>query len=126
MNARRKGFIMTEVLIIVVVIAFLVAVVVTLQRNAQKANEIELSGDLLRLREYIAQFKEDHGAFPMYLDQVMPYFLPTGSSVLPNDPFTGESDWQYNSETGEVHSACTWRYTLEAKYQGGNQRISDL
>jgi len=31
-------------------------------------------------------------------------YLQTGDGQLPDDPFTGATDWTYNNATGDVHS----------------------
>jgi len=129
---HKKGFTLIEMLIVIVVIAILAVIVIPrLLGAARKAKEASLRADLKCIRDAIEQFEANTAAYPPELADLMvatgsaisadadgrgmsvdrsaytgPY-LKTPDNSLPDDPFTGEPDWNYNNTTGEVHSSST-------------------
>ena len=94
----------------------------------RSAREASLRATLQQLRNAIALFQAQCGAYPARLDDLMavtapphgtnsrggrarinptdyqgPY-LTTPDGQLPEDPITGDGEWDYDASTGEVHS----------------------
>lgn len=131
-NRRRFGFTLIEVLIVIVVIAILSMLVIPQAMAARRqAKEAQLRGNLKQLRDAIERFEATTAAWPPALSDLMaadgdaisanfdgrggyvdrlafdgPYLL-TGDGQLPQDPFTGAADWDYDNSTGDVHSTST-------------------
>lgn len=129
---RRCGFTLVEMLIVVTVIAILAMLVIPRAMGAKrKANETQLRGNLKQIRDGIERFEATTAAWPPALTDLMaasgadisadfdgrggsvdrtaydgPYLLVPGN-VLPEDPFTGAADWNYDNATGDVHSSST-------------------
>jgi prepilin-type N-terminal cleavage/methylation domain-containing protein len=129
---KRTGFTLIEMLIVIVVIAILALIVIPrLMGAARRSKEASLRADLKQLRDAIERFEGSCAAWPPALSDIMaangtaisadadgrgisvdragydgPYLVTSGGQ-LPKDPFTGASDWTYNSSTGEVHSSST-------------------
>ncbi len=125
----RRGFTLIEVLIVVLILMLLALIVIPRIVGAvRKGNEAALRGDLHELRNAIQQFNSDIGDWPTGLEQlVAPASVPPaglgGSGLtldsnnykgpylrnpdqgLPKDPFTRDVDWEYNPQTGEIHSS---------------------
>jgi type II secretory pathway pseudopilin PulG len=121
-DRKSKGFTLIEMLMLIVIPRLLSA--------GRRAKESALRGDLQQLRNGIQHFEADCGAWPPLLTDLMvtdsstigdtdgngiavdktgykgPY-LRTGDGNLPNDPFTGAGDWDYDNTTGDVHSVST-------------------
>jgi len=125
MKNRRHRFTLIEMLIVITVIAILACIVSPrLIAAGQKAKEAELRGDLHKLRNAIQQFEANCGDYPSKLEDLTLTELDGGTKggrgivldpkgwaenapfleSLPRDPFTGEAGWDYDPETGEVHS----------------------
>ncbi len=134
MNKRlyKRGFTLIEMLIVIVVIGILAVIVIPRLLGAgRKSKEASLRADLKQLRDAVEEFEANTAAWPPDLADLMaadgaaisadsdgrgmsvdrggytgPY-LSTGNGDLPNDPFTGTTDWTYDNSTGVVHSAST-------------------
>lgn len=129
---RRLGFTLIEMLIVIVVIAILSMLIIPRAMAARRtAKEAQLRGNLKQIRDAIERFEGTTAAWPPALTDVMaangaavsgdfdgrggsvdrsaydgPYMV-TGDGQLPVDPFTGASDWHYDSATGALHSSST-------------------
>ena len=132
LGRRRCGFTLIEVLIVITVIAILAMLVVPRAMGARrKAKEAQLRGNLKQLRDGIERFEATTAAWPPSAADLMaanggaisadfdgrggsvdrmaydgPY-LVTGDGSLPTDPFTEDDDWNYDNQTGDVHSSST-------------------
>lgn len=128
-SRKHKGFTLIEMLIVIVVIAILALIVIPRLLGAgRKAKEASLKGDLHQLRNAIQQFEADCGDYPAALVDLVteptdatggsgldldlvawqgPYLRTSQPDTLPEDPFTGATDWDYDAATGNVHSAAT-------------------
>jgi prepilin-type N-terminal cleavage/methylation domain-containing protein len=128
----RGAFTLIEVLIVITVIATLAIIVVPrLMSASRRGKEANLRANLKQLRDAIERFEGDCAAWPPALSDVMaangaaisadvdargisvdrvgysgPY-LHTPDGQPPKDIFTGSTDWNYNSSTGELHSSST-------------------
>lgn len=132
LGAKRCGFTLIEVLIVIVIIAVLAVIVIPrVKAVGRKGKEATLRADLKQIRDAIERFEAATAAWPPALTDLMvtdgsaisadadgrgmaldragydgPY-LRTGDGSLPFDPFTGAADWAYNNATGELHSSAT-------------------
>jgi prepilin-type N-terminal cleavage/methylation domain-containing protein len=132
LGAKKCGFTLIEVLIVIVIIAILAMIVIPrMTAVGRRSKEASLRADLKQIRDAIERFEANTAAWPPALTDLMvadgsaisadadgrgmtldrsgfdgPY-LRTGDSNLPRDPFTGAADWNYNNSTGEVHSSAT-------------------
>lgn len=133
-HQARKGFTLIEVLIVIVVVAVLAAIVVPRLLGAgREAKEAALRAQLQHLRKAIGLFESHYGGQPHALSDLMadkvpghchaasdgskididsdtewlgPY-LTTPDGQLPVDPITGQADWTYSKNTGEVRSRAS-------------------
>jgi general secretion pathway protein G len=129
---RERGFTLIEVLIVITIVSILAVIVIPrLTAVGRRGKEAALKADLKQIRDAIERFEANTAAWPPSLADLMaadgaaisadadgrgmsvdrngydgPY-LRTGDGTLPVDPFTQARDWNYNSSTGEVHSAST-------------------
>ncbi len=121
---------LTEVLVVVVVLAILAMLVTPrIAAASRAAREAALQADLHLLRQAVENFRADTGGHPLLLRQLLhteapayalvppegrlvrvmggtfrgPY-LATSDGRLPADPLTGNRSWSYDWRTGEVHS----------------------
>jgi general secretion pathway protein G len=123
---RRAGFTLIEFLIVTVTVAILASFVIPrLLGASREARETRLRADLHELRHAINLFQACCGDYPDELTDLLlatapasggngvpinpadwrgPY-ITTSDGDLPIDPVTGERDWKYEEETGEVRSA---------------------
>ena len=125
--ARRSGFTLIEVLIVIVVIAILAAIVVPRLLGAgREAREASLRAHLQEIRNAIGLFQAQCGDYPDALADIMataapasggtgvtintidwkgPY-LTTASGDLPNNPISGANaegtDWLYTKTNGAL------------------------
>jgi len=126
---ENRGFTLLEVMVTIVVIAIIAMIVIPRLLNvSRRARESALREQLQGLRQAIRHFEADCGAWPPLLADIMaadgaaisagqdgngisvdragyrgPY-LRTGDGGLPVDPMTRDTNWDYESATGEVHS----------------------
>ena len=115
-HARRTGFTLLELMIVITVIIILAAIVLPqYQKTIIATREAVLRDDLFNMRKLLDQYAADKQKLPQSLDD-----LVTGGYMreLPKDPITGQADWTIvtgedpNSSSGEqgvtdVHSAST-------------------
>ena len=70
--ARRRGFTLIEMLIVIVVIAILALIVIPrIMGAARRAKESTLRGNLHQIRTAIGHFEADCGCFPASLDDLL-------------------------------------------------------
>jgi len=128
---KRDGFTLIEMLIVILIIALLAVIVIPRLLSAtRKGKESALRADLQELRNALQKFDSDMGDWPANLNQLMaprndpptgdggsgialdsrsyqgPYLRNPDQGLL-TDPFTRDTDWNYNPATGEVHSSST-------------------
>jgi general secretion pathway protein G len=129
---RQWGFTLIEMLIVITIIAILAMLVVPRLLAAKRhAKEVQLAGNLKQIRDSIERFEATTGAWPPslvdivaasgvaisadldgaggYVDRAAydgPYIIAI-NGVLPLDPFTEATDWNYDNTTGAVHSSST-------------------
>lgn len=76
--ARRRGFTLIEMLIVIVVIAILALIVIPrIMGAARRAKESTLRGNLHEIRTAIGHFEADCGCFPTDLDALIATTAPT-------------------------------------------------
>lgn len=118
--ARRHGFTLVEMLIVLVVIAIVALIVIPRVMGAtRRSRESALRANLVLLRKAITQFESDTGVFPAVLQDIValssaqlnsgdtaivhqlyqgPYIIPSGGvevagySGLPANPFVNPND----------------------------------
>lgn len=132
--ARRRGFTLIEMLIVIVVIAILALIVIpNLMGAGRKAKEATLRANIQELRNAVANFNADTGVYPAALTDVVaastatptgtpagtykgPYLTPSAGingSGLPLNPFVSPTDvtvgdhWTYDATTGAISSTAT-------------------
>ena len=133
--ARRRGFTLIEMWIVIVVIAILALIVIPRLLSAgRKAKEATLRANLHQLRNAIATFEADTGVYPGDLDDLVaanegaltvtgvpsgtykgPYLTTSGGlggTGIPQNPFAGatsavSANWSYTAGDGKVLSAVT-------------------
>ena len=110
----QAGFTLLELMIVISVIIILAAITLPqYQKTIMHTREAVLRDDLFKMRSLIDQFAADKGRLPQSLDELVSEGY---MRELPNDPFTGEKNWNVtigedpNSLSGEqgitdVHSS---------------------
>ncbi len=113
-HARRCGFTLLELMIVITVIIILAAIALPqYQKTIMHTREAVLRDDLSKMRSLLDQYAADKQKLPQSLDDLV---AAGYMRELPQDPITGEKDWtvttgeDVNSNTGEqgvtdVHSA---------------------
>ena len=113
-DARRAGFTLLELMIVISIIIILAAITLPqYQKTIMHTREAVLRDDLFKMRSLIDQFAADKGRLPQSLDELVSEGYIRD---VPVDPFTGQKDWALttgddpNSMSGEtgivdVHSA---------------------
>ena len=93
----QAGFTLLELMIVISVIIILAAITLPqYQKTIMHTREAVLRDDLFKMRSLIDQFAADKGRLPQSLDELVSEGY---MRELPNDPFTGEKNW--NVTTGE-------------------------
>ncbi len=92
-SARRRGFTLIELMVVISIILILVSVAVPMyQQSITRARESVLRQDLYTMRQAIDQYTLDKEKAPQSLDDlVQSGYL----KIIPKDPFTNSTDtWQ--------------------------------
>lgn len=89
-RARRDGFTLIELMVVMALIVVLASIGLTLYANSvTRAKESVLKEDLFRMRDAIDQYYADKGKYPATLqDLVSDKYLRT----IPADPFTNSAE----------------------------------
>ncbi|MHB9026616.1 MAG: type II secretion system protein [Armatimonadota bacterium] len=136
-TARRRGFTLIEMLIVIVVIAILAIIVIARVLGvSRKGKEAALRANLYHLRTAITAFEADCGVYPEDLDDLVsaippangaggvaivantykgPYLTTSGGiggTGIPENPLANASstvgeNWSYTAVEGKVTSAVT-------------------
>lgn len=113
-RARRAGFTLLELMIVITIIIILAAIVLPqYQKTILATREAVLRDNLFKMRALIDQYSADKQKLPQSLEDLVSEGY---MRELPKDPMTGEADWTVNTgddpnsskgETGviDVHSA---------------------
>jgi general secretion pathway protein G len=89
--ARRRGYTLIELIVVMAIISILIAVAVPLyQRSISRAKESLLKNNLFTLRTVIDEYTYDKKKAPQQLQD-----LVTGGYLraVPQDPITGNDQW---------------------------------
>lgn len=123
-RARRKGFTLVELLVVIVVLAVLAAIVLPkFMNSSMRSKESALKSDLKLLRNAVSLFQADTGKYPNSLADLAEtdktkVKVAGGDTVsasdwhgpyiedVPNDPVSG-SAFTYDSSTGKVTSSAS-------------------
>lgn len=90
-RAHQAGFTLIEMLIVISVLLILISVAIPeYRRTVRQARESVLKQDLYDMRKLISQYTLDKQKAPQSLDDLQ----QAGYLKIPNDPITGQSDWQ--------------------------------
>lgn len=93
----KRGFSLTEVLIVVVIIALIAGLLLpVLLRAKSKSKEVPCTSNLKQLYTAWSLYMQDHDdAMPSYLDAIVP-LIGGGRAILkcPSDPTPGANVWQ--------------------------------
>jgi prepilin-type N-terminal cleavage/methylation domain-containing protein len=137
--ARHLAFTLIEVMVVVLILGVLALIVIPRVLNAgRRAKETQLRGDLKHLRDSIERFQARTDGLPPRLEDIV---APNGDAIsadqdangvaldragydgpylvghqLPKDPFTGDREWDYDTQTGAVHSHSTLLATDRTAY----------
>ena len=131
-QTARRGFMLVEILVVVVILGILAAIVVPQFSSAsQDTKESALQQDVFRLRQQVELYKNQHnGNYPTlanFIDQMTLASNEAGATApigtagyplgpymtsMPKNPFTdtipigngavGTSAWYYDENTGEI------------------------
>ncbi len=104
--ARRNGFTLIEMMVVLLLLALLASIVAPrVTGSIDRAKESTLKEDLFVLRKAIDAYYADHRVYPPALNTLVDRRY---IRVLPKDPFTGRSDsWTLvwtETETGDGNS----------------------
>jgi general secretion pathway protein G len=92
-RARREGFTLIELMIVMVIIVILAGIGLAMYSNSVvRAREAALAQDLFQMRDAIDQYYADKNTYPAALqDLVTDKYM----RIVPVDPFTNSADtWQ--------------------------------
>jgi general secretion pathway protein G len=96
-DARRRGFTLLELMIVITIIIILAAIVLPqYQKSILSTREAVLKDDLFRMRTLLDQFAADKQKLPQSLDELV---SERYMREKPVDPITGQADW--TETTGE-------------------------
>lgn len=111
----KKGFTLTELIIVLSLIAFLVLIVIFLaRRNLLKGNDARRKGDLKRIQVAVEEYEKDNNCYPLSQlvtcepgDGLEPYI-----QKIPCDP-TSKASYFYDYE----NSSCPQWYRIYSKLE---------
>lgn len=90
-RVRQAGFTLIEMLIVISVLLILISVAIPeYRRTVRQARESVLKQDLYDMRKLISQYTLDKQKAPQALEDLQ----QAGYLKIPNDPITGQPDWQ--------------------------------
>lgn len=100
-SARQAGFTLIEMMIVIVVISILIGVLLPNFRGTQdEANISRARAEMRTLATAVESFYlHNSNTLPANLDTLIDE-TPRIITVVPNDPFNGTTDYQYDSDTG--------------------------
>jgi len=105
---KRSGFTLIEVLVVIAVIAILAALIVPRLLGAgRQARESILKANLKTIRSMLDAYELQQGKYPKALADLTTTKNKSSQPYLdeiPMDPITGLAEYDYDPETGEVHS----------------------
>lgn len=106
---NKRGFTLTELLVVVSLISFL-AILVTSYFRGQifKANDAKRKSNLARISEALEEYEKDFNCYPATATNLQPYL-----SDVPKDP-TFKTDYGYERDTS---TACAKWFKLYSKLQ---------
>lgn len=115
MTKRQKGFTLTELVIVLALIAFLVLIVIMLaRRHLLKGNDARRKGDIKTIQVAVEEYEKDNDCYPLPQlvtcdpgDGLLPYL-----STVPCDPITKASYYYDYENTG-----CPQWYRIYAKLE---------
>ncbi len=89
--ARQAGFTLLELMIVISVLLILISIAIPQYRESvRRARESVLRQDLYDMRKIISEYTLDKQKAPQSLEDLQ----QAGYLKIPNDPITGQSDWQ--------------------------------
>lgn len=89
--ARQAGFTLLELMIVISVLLILISIAIPQYRESvRRARESVLKQDLYDMRKLISQYTLDKQKAPQSLEDLQ----QAGYLKIPNDPITGQPDWQ--------------------------------
>jgi type II secretion system protein G len=126
-KAKRRGFTLVELLVVVIIIAILAAIAIPKFTNASlRSKESSLKGELKMLRDAVELYKNDTGGYPLVLTDLSATTAPANVynpvssanmsmvantwkgpyvSNVDNDPIDNQT-FQYTDTSGKVQASA--------------------